>query len=273
MSSLWNKLLENVDGKKLCLGIDPHLALLEVWDHPELNEFALAVLEAADSSAVAAVKPQSAFFEQFGASGVKVLQETLESARLRGIPTILDVKRGDIGSTNLGYAVAYLGKNSPLRADAVTISPYLGVESVRNICQAAHDNDRGVFLLCLTSNPEAKSVQLAQFEGRTVAKQVFDFAQEFNAKHGVTVGLVVGATIDNLAVEAGVDLSKFNGPILAPGVGAQGAGGAELDAVFGSARGKVLPSVSRGVLAVGPNVQKMKQKISQFVDELGGVND
>ncbi|MDR1861715.1 MAG: orotidine-5'-phosphate decarboxylase [Candidatus Ancillula sp.] len=279
MSSLWQNLLENVDGKRICLGIDPHDALLRQWsdEHDDLataadegvlplSKFSSAVLEVADNNPrVVAVKPQSAFFEAQGANGVHILQDCLQSARMRNVPTILDVKRGDIGSTNLGYAKAYLDSKSPMRADAITVSPFLGVEALRNVAEFAAANGRGVFILCLTSNPEAISVQLAEYQGRTVARQVFDFAKNFNHEFGITCGLVVGATIGGLADDANVPLSEFNGPILSPGVGAQGAGKRELDTVFRGARDKVIPSVSRAVLKLGPNVNSMRDYITELV--------
>ena len=141
----------------LCVGIDPHPALLNAWglsdDAVGLREFSLRVVEAM-AGQVAAVKPQSAFFERHGSKGIAVLEQTLEALRQAGLLSILDVKRGDIGSTMAGYAQAYLSDESSLAADAITLSPYLGFGSLSGAIELAQQNNRGVFVLDLTSNPE-----------------------------------------------------------------------------------------------------------------------
>ncbi|MGL5866747.1 MAG: orotidine-5'-phosphate decarboxylase, partial [Dermatophilaceae bacterium] len=117
-----------------CPGIDPHPALLQAWGLPDtvdgLERFAMTCVDAFGGH-LAAVKPQSALFERFGAAGIAVLERVLASLRDTGTLSLLDVKRGDIGSTMRGYADAYLADDGPLRADAVTLSPYLGYESLR----------------------------------------------------------------------------------------------------------------------------------------------
>src|SRR5690606_27958434 len=118
---------------RIVAGIDPHASLLEAWSLPDtpegLREFSHAAL-AAVSGRVAAIKPQSAFFERHGAAGVAVLEELLAAARASGVLTILDVKRGDIGSTMAAYAQAHLLPGAPLEADAITLSPFLGTGSL-----------------------------------------------------------------------------------------------------------------------------------------------
>jgi orotidine-5'-phosphate decarboxylase len=282
-SSLWQKIIEEVDGSKLALGIDPHDAILEQWNSRAQQEtagdfglfkFSERIIDAYDEYTTLCLKPQSAFFEQKGSAGIAALEDALALAHKRHIPTILDVKRGDIGSTMQGYANAYLLDDAPLVADAITISPYLGVQSTAQFAQTALENERGVFLLCLTSNPEAYDLQHAVIAGskHQVAREVFDFAYNFNAQHGATIGLVIGATIgggkNGGAVKADIDLSKFNGPILSPGIGAQGAGKAELDDVFGSARPNVIPSVSRAVLTQGPDSADLQMATAQIYKEL-----
>ncbi|NKY08405.1 orotidine-5'-phosphate decarboxylase, partial [Cellulomonas hominis] len=117
----------------LCVGIDPHAALLDAWGLPDdaegLRRFALTVLEAVGGR-VAAVKPQSAFFERHGAAGVAVLEEVVAAGRDTGTLVVVDAKRGDIGSTMGAYADAYLRDGSPLAGDALTVSPYLGFGSL-----------------------------------------------------------------------------------------------------------------------------------------------
>lgn len=255
------------DRGPLCVGIDPHPELLARWglrDNPEsLIAFSDAILDASVGS-VAAVKPNSAFFERHGSRGIAALEHLLGRARELGLLTILDVKRGDIGSTMEGYADAYLAEGVPLEADAITVSPFLGVGSLRPAFELAEHTGKGVFVLALTSNPEGASVQHAIGpDGVPVATSVARAAAELNAgaRPMGLVGLVVGATIGEAVRELGIDLAAVNGPLLAPGVGAQGAGPAELAAVFGDARPRVLVNQSRGIAAAGPIVEKLRGAI------------
>lgn len=250
----------------LCVGIDPHPGLLAAWGLPDdahgLRSFGLRVVEAV-AGRVAALKPQSAFFERHGAAGIAVLEEVLAAARGSGSQVILDAKRGDIGSTMAGYADAYLRDGSPLAADALTLSPYLGPASLDATLEAARAGGRGLFVLCLTSNPEGAAVQHVG-GADSVAKRVADWAAASNrperdagAALG-SVGLVVGATTGDAVAELGLDLPGVHGPLLAPGVGAQGAGAPELRRVFGEARRAVLASTSRAVLGAGPDPQALR---------------
>ncbi|MGV9369445.1 orotidine-5'-phosphate decarboxylase [Micromonospora tulbaghiae] len=239
----------------LCVGIDPHPGLLTAWglsdDVAGLERFCATVVEAIGDR-VAVVKPQSAFFERFGARGVGVLESTIRQLRDLGALTLLDVKRGDIGSTVAAYASAYLDPSSPLYVDAVTASPYLGVSSLAPMFSTAAEHGGGVFVLALTSNPEGASVQRAVgADGRTVAQTVIDEISQLNrgAEPLGSFGLVVGATVG----ETGHDLDSVNGPLLAPGLGAQGGTPAGLRTVFGAALPSVLPSYSREVLGAGPD--------------------
>ena len=246
------------DRGRFCVGIDPHPELLDAWGLTDsvngLEKFALTAVEAL-AGTVAVVKPQSAFFERFGSRGVAVLEKVVEGCRERGCLVLLDVKRGDIGSTAQGYADAYLDRNSPLYVDAITVSPYLGIGSVDPMIDTALANDAGVFVLALTSNPEGPQVQHAvTADGRSVAGLVLDAVATRNA--GVeglgSVGAVVGATIElpsDLAV-GGLDV---NGPLLVPGIGAQGGTLDDVRRIFGDAARNVLPTSSREVLAAGPD--------------------
>jgi orotidine-5'-phosphate decarboxylase len=264
----------------LCVGIVPHAALLDAWGLPDdaagLRRFALTVLEAVGGR-VAAVKPQSAFFERHGAAGVAVLEEVVAAGRDTGTLVVVDAKRGDIGSTMGAYADAYLRDGSPLAGDALTVSPYLGFGSLAPAVEAAHATGRGLFVLALTSNPEGPAVQHARdAEGVAVADRVAREAAVANAAELAatggalgSVGLVVGATVGDAAERLGVDLAAVRGPLLAPGVGAQGAGPAELAAVFGAARPAVLASSSRGVLAAGPSVAGLREAALRAAGEAG----
>ncbi|AGL19435.1 orotidine-5'-phosphate decarboxylase [Actinoplanes sp. N902-109] len=256
MESFGNRLQAVVAARgPLCVGIDPHPGLLERWglrdDVAGLERFSFTVVEAL-ADRVAVLKPQSAFFERFGSRGIAILESTIRQSREAGVQVLLDVKRGDIGSTMTAYARAYLDPDSPLSVDAITVSPYLGVGSLRPAFDLAAANGAGVFALALTSNPEGPELQHAVTAGgRTVAQTVIDEISQLNA--GATglgsFGVVVGATIG----ETGHDLSKINGPLLAPGLGAQGGDPAGLRAIFGESLRNVLPSYSREVLAAGPD--------------------
>lgn len=250
----------------LCVGIDPHPELLRAWGLPVdpdgLRRFARTCVEAF-AGHVAVVKPQSAFFEEYGSAGIQVLEETLAAFRVSGTLTLLDVKRGDIGSTMAGYARAYLADGSPLAADAITVSPYLGFGSLAPAIALAEQTGRGVFVLALTSNPEGAEVQHARVGQGSVAGAVVAGAREANAAalsegHLGHVGLVVGATIGSAATDLGIDLTTVNGPLLAPGFGAQGADAAAIRQLFGAALPAVLPSSSREVLGAGPDLRDLR---------------
>lgn len=251
----------------LCVGIDPHPSLVHEWGLPDgvpgLRELALRTLEAVGPH-VAAVKPQAAFFERWGSQGVAVLEEVVATARAAHVLCIVDAKRGDIGSTMGAYAEAFLADGSPLAGDALTVSPYLGFGSLDPAVELAAATGRGLFVLCLTSNKEGHEVQHARTtdasgpgvgDGSTVAALMAARAAVLNAGAEPlgSVGLVVGATIGDAATATGTDLVAVNGPLLAPGVGAQGAGERELATAFGAARRAVLASSSRAVLAAGPD--------------------
>lgn len=250
----------------LCVGIDPHPALLAQWGLADTAEsllaFGEAVIEASARSA-AAVKPNAAFFERHGARGIAALERILAGAKEQGLVTILDAKRGDIGSTMQAYADAFLRRGAPLEADAITVSPYLGFGSLAPALELAEENGKGVFVLALTSNPEGASVQHAVGPDGPVAKAVADAAAELNsgAKPMGSVGLVVGATVGDALRELGIDPAAVNGPLLCPGVGAQGATPADVARVFGNATSRVLVSQSRGVLQAGPFVEKLRGAI------------
>ena len=246
------------DRGRFCAGIDPHPALLDQWGLTDsvngLEKFSMTAVEAL-AGTVAVVKPQSAFFERFGSRGIAVLEQVVGGARELGCLVLLDVKRGDIGSTAQAYADAYLDPNAPLFVDAVTVSPYLGVGSVDPLVEAALAHDAGVFLLSLTSNPEGPSVQHAvTASGRSVGGTVLEAVAARNAgAEGLgSVGAVVGATVD-LPPDVGATHLSVNGPLLVPGVGAQGGTIDDVRRVFGEASGLVLPTSSREVLASGPD--------------------
>ena len=260
----------------LCAGIDPHGSLLHAWgltdDVAGLERFTMTAVEAL-AGTVAAVKPQSAFFERFGSAGVAVLERTLAGLRDAGTLSLLDVKRGDIGTTMAGYAQAYLSNGSPLRADAITVSPYLGYESLRPALDLASATGRGVFVLTLTSNPEGSSVQHAVLDGTTVAASVVAGVARDNAAAAASgrlgsVGMVVGATVGSAVTDLDLDLAGAAGPLLAPGLGAQGGTPQAQRQTFGAALPQVLGTSSREVLAAGPDVASLRDAARRAAGDL-----
>ncbi|MDQ1058951.1 orotidine-5'-phosphate decarboxylase [Arthrobacter globiformis] len=252
------------DRGPLCVGIDPHPALLGSWglndDVAGLRRFSLTALEAVASLA-AAVKPQVALYERHGSAGMAVLEEVLATARDEGVLTIADAKRGDIGSTMAAYADAWLRDGSALAADSVTLSPYLGFESLRPALDLAAEHGRGVFVLALTSNPEGASVQHVGGND-SVARRIVEAAAAENERYSGplgSVGLVVGATVGTALADLQLDLGAVRGPILAPGLGAQGATPADLRRTFGTAYPQVLGTSSRDILKAGPGVRELTE--------------
>jgi orotidine-5'-phosphate decarboxylase len=251
----------------LCVGIDPHVGLIDQWGMPDtpagLEAFGMAVVEAS-AGLVGIVKPNIAFFERHGSAGIAALERVVGEARAAGLLVLMDAKRGDIGSTMQGYAEAFLARGAPLESDALTVSPYLGFGSLQPALELAESEGKGLFVLALTSNPEGRQVQHATTaEGVSVARAMVAAAAQKNAgaEPMGSIGLVVGATIGSAARDLGIDLAQLNGPLLSPGVGAQGAGPAEIAEVFGAARRFVLVSQSRGVLTAGPDVESMRTAI------------
>ncbi|PZF29822.1 orotidine-5'-phosphate decarboxylase [Curtobacterium sp. MCPF17_051] len=248
----------------LCVGIDPHAATLAAWglarDEQGLTAFGAILVDAAAGRA-AIVKPQVAFFEAAGVAGYRALDATIRRARDAGLLVVADVKRGDIGTTGDDYALAWLDRDGPFAADAMTVSPYLGYGSLRGTVDVARRNGAGVFVLAATSNPEARLLQTAVVAegprtGRTVAAGIVLDVADDNRSVGDQalgdVGLVLGATLhlDDFGIDADAIGSA---PVLAPGFGAQGARIEDLRALYGARAEQVLVSESRGLLTDGPD--------------------
>ena len=260
-----SRLAEAVGARgRLCAGIDPHASLLHDWDLPDsvegLERFAMTAVDAL-GPVCAVLKPQSAFFERHGARGIAVLERVVRGCREQGALVLLDVKRGDIGSTVQAYADAYLDPASPLAADAVTASPFLGLGSLDPLVATACAHDAGVFVLVLTSNPEGRAVQHARTaDGRSVAAEILAGLASRNASSGEkgSLGAVVGATVE-LPADVTAATLDIGGPLLVPGVGAQGGTLADVRRVFGPAAGRVLPSSSREILRAGPDPAALRE--------------
>lgn len=244
----------------LCVGIDPHGPLLDAWglsaDAAGVREFGLRVVDAAASRA-GFVKPQVSFYERHGSAGLAALEEVLAAARAAGLIAIADAKRGDIGSTMDAYAAAWLTPGAPFEADAVTVSPYLGVGALSGTFDLAYAQGKGTFVLAATSNPEARGLQRAETAaGRTVSAEVIHEVSARNAAASGdvewgSIGFVIGATVDWR--EAGIAPFAPVAPILAPGFGHQGARPDQLSAIYGAMAPAVVASESRSILAAGPD--------------------
>lgn len=249
----------------LCVGIDPHPALLSGWGLPltasGLEQYCRTIVDAL-GDLVAVFKPQVAFFEVYGSAGFAVLERLIADIRSAGAVSIVDAKRGDIGSTMQAYAEAFLAPESPLSGDAVTLSPYLGFDSLMPAFERAIAFDKGVYVLARTSNPEGASVQLALSREASVAQMIIDSARELNTRARTrAIGLVVGGTHTSLAC----DVSEFNGSILVPGIGAQGGRLEDLPNLFGAALDNVLPMVGRGILQAGPDRESLRQRVGTYL--------
>jgi orotidine-5'-phosphate decarboxylase len=281
------------DRGPLCVGIDPHPELLDAWGLPQtadgLARFCDICVRAYGDFAV--VKPQVAFFEVYGSAGFAALERTTAALQSVGVLVLADAKRGDIGSTMAAYAQAWVGEG-PLAADAVTASPYLGFGSLSPLLDVAVQYGRGVFVLAATSNPEGATVQraivdgrtgvagaqgrtgvagaqgrtgVAGAQGRTVAQSVVDAAARVNrasASQPGSVGVVVGATLGDDVP----DLSALGGPVLVPGVGAQGGRPEARGGLGGAQPGQLLPAVSREVLRAGPDPQAVRAAAARIRD-------
>lgn len=255
----------------LCVGIDPSRALIESWGRQDTVEglefFCLAVLEAVTDT-VAVIKPQIAFFERFGSQGFRVLERVMSEARDAQLLIVADVKRGDVDTTNAGYAQAWLDEASPLCADAMTVSPYLGFGSLEPMLHVARASGRGVFVLAATSNAEGRVIQRARTEeGSSVESFVLEEIRRRNQfDEGLgPFGAVLGATRDRPQFA----LETLKGAYLVPGVGSQGGTPEDVAKVFDRCPpGSVLASVSRAILQAGPERSSLRDAARRWRDDL-----
>lgn len=257
MTSFTTRLQKNInDHSPLCVGIDPSASLLKSCGLPNSAEGALEfgkrVLDAAQYR-ISIIKPQSAFFERFGSAGFRAMEELTVLARERGVLVLLDGKRGDIESTGAAYAEGYFAGQSPLRVDAVTTHAYLGLNALAPFFDIANKAEGGVFVVVRSSNPEGHELQTARTaSGETVAlamaRQITERNLAYTDEIPGPIGAVVGATCEDAGETVAALPRSF---ILAPGVGAQGATMDDILARMPNARGRVLPNVSRAILANG----------------------
>ena len=263
----------------LCVGIDPHGSLLQEWglttDAAGVREFGLRTVAAA-AGRVGFVKPQVSFFERFGSAGFAALEEVIAAARAADLLVIADAKRGDIGSTMDAYAEAWLAPGSPLEADALTVSPFLGVGALGGSFDLAEAHGKGLFVLAATSNPEAIGLQrAAAAPGTSVSAAIVGEVSQRNARSSAegewgSFGFVIGATVD--WPEAGLAAFDPVAPILAPGFGAQGAAPADLGRRYGSTAESVIASESRSILSAGPDglAAAIDARVAEYREALRG---
>ena len=255
----------------LCVGIDPSASILKSCNLPNTPEGALEfgkrVLEASDYR-ISLLKPQSAFFERFGSGGLQALEELTRLARGREVLVLLDGKRGDIDTTGAAYAEGYFSSTTTLRVDAVTTHVYLGLAALDPFFDIAVRAEGGVFVVVRSSNPEGRELQTARLaNGETVAQNLCREITARNRRQGDGLGYlgaVVGATCDDAEETAAAMPQSF---ILAPGVGAQGATMQDVLKRMPSAKGRVLPNVSRAILANGGAAAEIRTTIRSLQDQ------
>jgi orotidine-5'-phosphate decarboxylase len=242
-------------GAPLCVGLDPFPDRIPALfgdargDVRAVADFCEAILERV-AGKCAAVKPQIGLFEPYGPEGVEIARALTASARARGLPVILDAKRGDIGTTAEGYARASLGPAPGFDADCVTVNPYLGLDSIEPFLAVAEARGKGVAVLVRTSNPGARDVQDLVVDGAPLWTRVADMLEPAMARLMSSSGwsnlmVVAGATWPEEARRLRTILPKTL--FLVPGYGAQGASAADALAGLVGGFGGVV-SASRSVL-------------------------
>jgi orotidine-5'-phosphate decarboxylase len=259
----------------LVFGLDPSADLLNSWGLGDsadgLDRFADIVLAAA-TGPVGLVKPQSAFYERHGWRGVRTLQRLIGSARSAGRLVILDIKRGDVGSTNDAYAEAYLGKGAPLAADAITVHPYLGLAAMGSFVSRAAESGSCLLVVTRSSNPDGRIIQAAMgADGVTVEQRLLRDIGALNARLAPGEIGPVGAVVGPTHLRPELDLAAANCLYLAPGVGAQGATPADVAAVFAACPDRVMPSASRSLLSAGPDVGRLRDALSALAAEFRAI--
>ena len=259
----------------LVLGADPHAEVLTGWgltDDPDGLERFTDIVIAAAAGTVGLLKPQSAFYERHGWRGIRALSRLVAEARSAGLLVILDIKRGDVGSTSDAYAEAYLGQDAPVRADAVTVHPYLGLAALGAFTRRAQASGGCVLVVVRSSNPEGRAVQSAAAgRGLTVDQAVLAGIGELNARLAPGGLGPVGAVVGPAAVDPPLDLAAAGGLLLAPGIGAQGATAAHVAATFAACPDRVMPSASRSLLAAGPDTGALGEAASRLNEELSAL--
>ena len=209
------------------------------------ERFCMAIIDIV-APLVPAVKPQSAFFEQYGADGMIALQNVIRYAKQQGLLVIFDGKRNDIGSTAEAYAAGILGAESAWGADALTVSPYLGDDSIEPFVKTAVERGAGVYVLVKTSNPGGKMLQDLVVDGKPIYRRVAEYVEQLAQKTSGSVGAVVGATWAEQLEELRQVMPSA--PLLVPGYGAQGGTAKDVAKAFHADGSGALINNSRGII-------------------------
>ena len=284
----------------LCLGIDPHLDLIpNIFDLQnnssniitKVEKFCFSLLDSA-KDLVPAIKPQIALFEQLGPDGMKLLASLCKYAQSLNFLIIMDAKRGDIGSTSQAYANAYLGENAPYPSDAMTINPWLGIDSLEPFFKKASETSSGLFVLVHTSNKGSKDIQEMPLTNGAkcyehLAKLLRPIIENQKGDLGLSsIGIVSGATFKDESLA----LRKLlpSAPFLIPGYGAQGASAKDAcaalikDSAFPNLLNFGLINASRSILFpeeayLAKNIEEWKKlildKINSTNNELININN
>ena len=255
----------------LVWGLDPSGPVLDQWgvgDSPEgLDRFVDVAMEAA-AGTVGLIKPQAAFYERQGWRGIRSLSRLVADARSAGLLVILDAKRGDVGSTNVAYAEAYLGPGAPIEVDAITVHPYLGLGAMDALVKRAHESGSCLLIVTRSSNPEGRTVQACvDGSGRSVESALLETISALNTALAPGEVGPIGAVVGPTHMKPTLDLRSAHSLFLAPGVGAQGATPGDVARVFASCTDRVMPSVSRSLLQSGPDVPQLRTQLEQLAGE------
>ena len=290
-----DKLVKKIRDTKsfLCLGVDPHLDLIpNIFDLQnnssniitKVEKFCFSLLDSA-KDLVPAIKPQIALFEQLGPDGMKLLASLCKYAQSLNFLIIMDAKRGDIGSTSQAYANAYLGENAPYPSDAMTINPWLGIDSLEPFFKKASETSSGLFVLVHTSNKGSKDIQEMPLTNGAkcyehLAKLLRPIIENQKGDLGLSsIGIVSGATFKDESLA----LRKLlpSAPFLIPGYGAQGASAKDAcaplikDSAFPNLLNFGLINASRSILFpeeayLAKNIEEWKKLI---LDKINSTNN
>ena len=257
----------------LVMGLDPSGEILRSWGLEDsaggLERFVDIAVEAAAGTAAVA-KPQSAFYERHGWGGIRALTRLVGELRQAGVLVILDVKRGDVGSTNEAYAEAYLGDDAAIPVDALTLTAYLGLDAMGAFFHRAAESGSGLFIVTRSSNPEGRPLQTAvSSAGTTVEAGIVEALGRMNRDSGEAIGPFGAVFGASHAPPEGIDLAGMNGLFLVPGLGAQGTTAADIGRCFAACPDRALPSASRSLLAAGPDVSKLRDATLALSAEVG----
>ncbi len=266
LASFRERLSQQQQTKQSCVvvGLDPRIEQLpeEFKALPPAEAilaFNRAIIDSVADLAVA-VKPQSAFYEMHGPAGFETLRLTVEYARERGLITLIDAKRGDIGSTAEAYAHAFLHPDGPFNADAMTVNAYLGSDGVRPFLAVAEKYDKGVFVLVKTSNPSAGELQDVHTERGVVFELMARLVDAWDCE------AVVGGTWPEQAARARQLMPRAT--ILVPGYGAQGAGAHDVMPNFRGDGSGAIVNNARGLIYASPWPEGPRAAAATMRDEL-----